>query len=58
MITLANPQPCAWFQCVALLRFDLEAGAVFDGIYPPSVLHEREQKDLLALAFPESHQIN
>jgi hypothetical protein len=40
---------------VALLRFDLEQGAVVDALYPPGVLHDREEKDLMALGFPESH---
>ena len=42
---------------VALLRFDLEQGAVVDALYPAGVLHDREEKDLMALGFPESHQL-
>ena len=50
-------QTNTWFQVVALLRFDLEQGAVVDALYPAGVLHDREEKDLMALGFPESHQL-
>ena len=28
-----------------------------DAMYPPGVMHEREEKDLMALGFPEGHQL-
>ncbi|TNV84983.1 hypothetical protein FGO68_gene2012 [Halteria grandinella] len=46
-----------WFQCVCVLKFDIEIGSVIDSIYPPNILHPREEKDLTSLAFPESNSL-
>ena len=50
---------CQWLQAVSILKFDLEKGSVIEHIYPPvvDVLHEREEKDLTSLAFPESNSL-
>ncbi len=39
------------------MKFDLEKGSVIEHMYPPSalVMHPKEERDLVSLAFPESH---
>jgi hypothetical protein len=48
-----------WLQAVAVLKFDLEKGSVIEHMYPPSaqIMHPKEEKDLVSLAFPESHSL-
>ena len=44
---------------MVVLKFDLEKGSVIEHMYPPSaqIMHPKEEKDLVSLAFPESHSL-
>lgn len=54
-----GPKRNLWFQVAAVLKFDIEVGAVLEHCYPPAdeVMNPREAKDLASLAFPDSNSL-